>query len=446
MFEENMHFIQGTSRDQIFLYNECLDSVIGEDNSVRLIDAYVEKLDMGKLEFRIPELKTGKPPYRPHVLLKIYIYGYLEKIRSSRNLEKECLRNKELIWLTENLAPDFKTIADFRKDNKKGTKNVFKEFLFFCKTAGLLSLSKVGIDGTKLRAQNGLNNVFKRDTIDSIEKKIEEKIAEYLAILEVNDQNETEDLKLESGEETRKVVEKLKKLSKYQDKVEDIKKLFAEDPELKMYFAGDKDSRFQSDKGKVRPGFNAQIAVDDKNKLIISSDVTNKSNDMEQMTPMIEQIQEVKKELEIDTQTDAVLDAGYHSEKEILNNKDKKGITIVVSDRKEAEIKNREHFNTANPDKVPAEGYEAKDFIYDKERDICICPEGKELYKTHLNPVEEASGRKVFEFQGSRMSRVSRCHGWQRATNAMTALIVKNTINVLKINGVGRQKYRRIEK
>ena len=145
-----MHYIKGIPREQLILFNECLDMIIEENNPVRVIDVYVENLNLKKIGFRIPKLETGKPPYRPQDLLKIYLFGYMEKIRSSRKLEKECNRNQELIWLTGNLAPDFKTIADFRKNNKKGIKNIFKDFLHFCKTAGLLSLSNVGIDVTKL--------------------------------------------------------------------------------------------------------------------------------------------------------------------------------------------------------------------------------------------------------------------------------------------------------
>ena len=394
-----MEYKQGTKRYQLHLFSDSLDDILEEENSVRVIDCYVENLDLRKLGFKIPELKTGTPPYRPELLLKIYMYGYLEKIRSSRKLEKECKRNTELMWLTEKLAPDFKTIADFRKNNKEGIKNVFKDFLYFCKQANLLSLEHVGIDGTKIRAQNSQNNVFKRQKIDKVQEAIEKKIQEYLAELEENDNTEDSELGLQEGEEVKKVVRKLTQLRKYQDKVAKVKEKFDQDEELKTYFATDSDSRFQSDKGKVRPGYNAQTGVDDKEKLIIVSEVTNKSNDLGQMTVMADMVQEIKEDLEIETETNVLMDAGYYNETEILNNKDKKGICIFVCDKKEAEEKNKKQRGTGNKDKVPAAGFEARDFIYDSERDICICPAGKELRKTHKNPGKEDSGREVFEFQ-----------------------------------------------
>jgi transposase len=170
-----MEYINGTSRDQLFLFNECIDNIIDQNNPVRVIDAYVESLDLKKLTIKLPELKTGKPPYRQQVLLKIYIYGYYDKTRSSRRLEAECNRNKEMIWLTEGLAPDFKTISNFRKNNREAIKKIFKEFLELCNKAGLLSLETVAIDGTKLRAQNSLNNIYKRHEIEIVKKKIEDK-------------------------------------------------------------------------------------------------------------------------------------------------------------------------------------------------------------------------------------------------------------------------------
>jgi transposase len=394
-----MEYIQGTERDQILLFSNTIDEIIKEDNAVRVIDVYVENLDVTELGFKIPELKTGKPPYRPQLLLKIYLYGYLEKIRSSRRLEEECQRNTELIWLTEQLAPDFKTIADFRKDNKKGIKNVYKEFLSFCKRADLLSLEKIGIDSTKIRAQNNLNNIYKRESIGDVKKRIEEKINEYLEELERNDRDEKEELGLKDGKEAKDIIEKLKELKKYKNKVEVIKELFEDNPELKIYFANDNDSRFQKDKGKVNAGYNVQTAVDDKNKLIIANEVTNKSNDLEQMSPMIGEVEEIKKELKIENKTEAIMDAGYFSEKEILNNINKEGIEIIVSDKKEAEKRNDKSRNKTNKDKIPAEEYEAKDFKYDKTREVYICPEGKELHKTHTNAGVESSGRLVYEYQ-----------------------------------------------
>ena len=390
-----MEYIQGTSRDQLYLFNECIDNLVEENNPVRIIDAYVESLDLEKLEFIIPELRTGKPPYRTQLLLKIYIYGYNERTRSSRRLEKECQRNKEMIWLTEGLSPDFKTIADFRKKNKKAIRNVFKEFLMFCKQAGLLSLETVGIDGTKMRAQNNRNNVYRREEIEKVQKRIQEKIEEYLSILDKEDEKEEDDIKINKSE-VKEVVDRLKKLKKHKNKVNEIKNLFEEDKDLKTYFVTDNDASFQNDNGKIRAGYNSQIASDNKNKLIIVNDVTNESNDLKQMSPMIMKIEELKEGLGIASKTKAIMDAGYDSEVEILKNKDNKGIDIIVADKKESS-KNKSYKKKKG--RVPGEGFEVKDFIYNKEKDRFICPEGKELKKTHKRASKERSGREVFEYQ-----------------------------------------------
>ncbi len=426
-----MEFIKGTPRDQLVLFNESLDNIIEKDNAVRVIDVYIENLDLKKLGFKIPELKTGKPPYRPQDLLKIYVYGYMERIRSSRKLEKECNRNQELIWLTKNLAPDFKTIADFRKNNQKGINNIFKDFLYLCKNAGLLTLQTVAIDGTKLRAQNGVNNVFKRDRMDNIEKRIETKIQEYLKELDINDISEAQGLNFKDGDDAIKLVEKLKKLTKYDNKVKDIKKLFSNDPDLKIYFANDTDSRFQSDKGKIRSGYNAQTAVDDDNKLITVNDVSQKTNDMEQMTPMIEQVEELKKDLDIDEETNSIMDAGYYNEKEILNNKDKSGINIIVPDPQSANASNNKQKNIPDKEKVPAKGYEVSNFIYDKERDICICPAGKELYKQSKKPRRAPSGILINEF---RCKECANCDHRSKCTNNQTGRTIQISIRREEMN------------
>ena len=386
---------QGIPRDQLYLIKTCIDDIISNSNPVRVIDAYVEKLELLELGFTIPELRTGTPPYRPQLLLKIYIYGYLEKLRSSRKLEKGCNRNQEMIWLTEGLAPDFKTIADFRKDNREGIKNIFKEFLYLCHTLGLLSLEKIAIDGSKLRAQNSIKNIYKRNEMDKIQERIKNKIDEYLAILDAQDKKEQDDLKLrEKGVE--EIVNKLKKLKKYHNKVEEIKNIFKKDKELETYFATDNTSRFQSDNGKVKAGYNVQVAGDDKNKLLIVNDVTNQSNDYKQMTPMVGQVKDLKEELGIKTKTDAIMDCGYFNEKEVIKNNQDETIDIIVPDKKESsKIKN----SNKKQDKVPAEGFEIDNFTYNEDKDVYTCPEGQQLHRTHNNPGTEKSGRKVFEFQ-----------------------------------------------
>jgi hypothetical protein len=327
-----------------------------------------------------------------------------------------------MIWLTECLSPDFKTIADFRKKNKKAIRNVFKEFLMFCKQAGLLSLETVGIDGTKMRAQNNRNNVYRREEIGKVEKRIQEKIEEYLSILDKEDEKEEDDIKINKSE-VKEVVDRLKKLKKHKNKVDEIKNLFEEDKDLKTYFATDNDARFQNDNGKIRAGYNSQIASDNKNKLIIVNDVTNESNDLKQMSPMVAKVEELKESLGIEIKTKAIMDAGYDSEVEILKNKDNKGIDIIVSDKKESS-KNKAY--KKKKERVPGEGFEASDFIYNKEKDIFICPEGKDLKKTQKKPSKEKSGREVFEYQ---CYNCDGCKSRNNCTNNKKGRSIKISVN-----------------
>ncbi len=374
-----MQYIQGTSREQIFLFQKNLDNIIEENNPVRFIDAYVESLDLEKLGFIVPKAEFGRPPFMAKLLLKMYIYCYLNKIRSSRKIEKECNRNKELIWLTEDLSPDFKTIADFRRDNKKGLKNIFKEFLKLCHQLNLLEFKLVGTDGTKMRAKNGMNSIYKRGTIEKIEKKIEEKINEYISELEANDEREKNEYEFLS----QNIGEKIKRLKKRKEKVNIIKEIFKENPELETYFAGDPDSSFQKDKGRTRPGYNCQIGVDEKHKLIVSNDVTNEGNDTYQLKNMKEKICKTKQENKIKGKTTIVADSGYYNAKEILEvEKDKNVDTYVCHprDAKTKKISGREV-----KDKIPANGFEKDDFKYDEEKAEYECPMGKRLIKQRGN-------------------------------------------------------------
>jgi transposase len=388
-----INYIIGTPRENLTLFNECLDNIISKDNPVRFIDGYIEKLKLQELNFIMRDTILGAPRFHPKLFLKIYVYGYLERIRSSRKLEKECRRNDEMRWLTCDLAPDHWVIAHFRAENKKAFKNVFKEFLKFCHEMNLLSFETNAGDGTKIRAQNSNNEIYKRNTIEEVDKKIQKKIDEYIKMLDENDKKEEAELKFDID----KVKNALKKLKKHKGKVERIKEIFKNDPDLKVYFATDTDSRFQKDNGRVNAGYNAQTVVDDKNKLIIINDVTNKSNDIQQMTSLTTKISKVKQELKIEKESKVIYDAGYYSEQMILENKDKKGIDLYVPDPKK--VKTSEKLGKNKKNKIPMKEYEADKFKINEKENIIICPEDKKLYKTHANPITEKSGKKIYEYQ-----------------------------------------------
>jgi transposase len=420
-----VEYIKGIPRHQLFLFNECLDELIDENHIVRFIDAYADSLDLEGLGFNIPEMKTGAQPYSEHLKIKIYIYGYFEKVRSSRRLEKECQRNKEMIWLTEGLAPDFKTIADFRKNNIKAFKNIFRKFLTLCHRLDLISFNTVAIDGTKFRGQNSLNEVYKKERMKRIEAEIQERIDRYLRELDEMDRKEQETNLSINQEKIKEITGRLSKQMNRLDKIKFIEGIFESDPELKTYYSTDEDCRLQSDKGKVRPGYNPQTAVDEKNKLIVVADVTNEQNDLKQFSPMIERVKEIKAELGVTGNTNGIADAGYFSEKEILKNINQEDVKIVISPNAE----NKNIRKSEESDKAPAVGFERKDFQYDKEKDVFTCPFGHELNKINQTVRLDRHGREVNEYRCD--SQVCNCCPQKTlCTNSENGRMLKVSANI----------------
>jgi transposase len=419
-----VEYIQGIPRNQIHLFIESLDELIDENHIVRFIDAYVDTLNMEGLGFKTSMMRTGAQPYSEQLKLKIYIYGYFEKIRSSRRLEKECLRNKEMIWLTEGLAPDFKTIADFRKDNNKAFRNIFREFLTVCHKLELLSFDTVAIDGTKFRGQNSLNEVYKKERMKKIEAEIQERIDQYIKELDEIDHKEQETSMFINQERIKKITGLLTKQMNRLDKIKIIEGLFESDPELNIYYSTDEECRLQSDKGKIRPGYNPQTAIEEKNKLIVVADVTNEQNDIHQLTPMIEQVKEIKAELGVTGNTNGIADAGYFSEKGILANLNQENINIVVS----PDAENKKIRKNEESDKIPAEGFEQKDFYYDKEKDVFVCPQGHELKKINHTPRVDRHGKDVDEYRCD--SQICDCCPQKSlCTNSKNGRMVKVSVN-----------------
>jgi transposase len=203
-------FIEGENRSQVTLLPECLDDYIGEDNPVRVVDAFVDELRLDELGFEgVTASLTGRPGYHPAVLLKLYIYGYLNRIQSSRRLERECQRNVEVMWLTNRLAPDFKSIADFRKDNGKGILNACRRFVMLCRELKLLSHVAVAIDGSKFKAVNNRERNFTPGKIERREREIEESIQCYLDALETADRTQPVELPAKT-EQLKGKIEKMR--------------------------------------------------------------------------------------------------------------------------------------------------------------------------------------------------------------------------------------------
>lgn len=213
-----MDYKQGISRHQLILYPEYLDEIIDENNPVRIIDAYVDHLELEKIGLMKPELKTGAPPYPASMFIKLYIYGHLYKIRTSRTLEMECRRNIELKWLLKNLQPCFKTISDFRKKNRRAMNALFSIFQEFCYDMGLIKLKKVAIDGTKIYGQNSTNNVYRRDEIEKIQERITRSMEEYLNQLDENDEDDGQKETVLDGK-VSEVLKKIEQLERYKKKL-----------------------------------------------------------------------------------------------------------------------------------------------------------------------------------------------------------------------------------
>ncbi len=420
-------YINETPREQLNLFAEKLDDLISRDNTVRFIDAYIDSVDLCKLGFKNRGTKEGKgrPAYKPSVMLKIYIYGYLNRIRSSRKLEAECRRNVELIWLTGRLWPDFKTIADFRKDNGKGIKKIFKEFLKLCHKLELLSLRCVGIDGTKERAQNSSDNIYKREEIERIERRIQEKINQYLEDLELNDKKEESEYEFLS----KNLPEKLAQLKKSRDKIELIKRIFEKNPELEIFFANDTDSSYQKDNNRINAGYNCQAAVDEKNKLILAAEVTNESNDLHQLNTMMDEIRELKKDLGCDEKTITIADAGYFDEREILEADGKEDFEVYVSHPRDSQ--NQKTKVKEKKDTIPSKGFRKDDFKYNKENDTFECPEGKILKRYGEGYREKGSGVRKYQY----ICRESAgCIRRKSCTNNKKGRVVKTTEFFKEIN------------
>ena len=279
-----MDYIEGSNRDQLTLFPQSLDEYVSDDNPVRFIDAFVENLDLIDLGFKHSLLKeTGRPPYHPGVLLKLYIYGYLNRIRSSRRLEQESHRNVEVIWLTGKLMPDHKTIANFRRDNREAIREVCRSFTRFCRELDLFSGELVAIDGSKFKAVNNKGRNFTDRRLKKAIKDIEKKIDAYLDELDENDAMEPDEHK-PSAEELKEKIQRLKERMK---KYKGLKKKMEDSGETQISLT-DPDSRSMPLAGgpRTQVAYNVQISVDEKHKLILDHEVTNEVTDRNLLSQM----------------------------------------------------------------------------------------------------------------------------------------------------------------
>jgi len=361
-------FIAGADRGQSTLLPECLDDWVEESNPVRAVDAFIDALDLAKLGFDgvTPEA-TGRPAYHPSALLKLYIYGYLNRIQSSRRLEREAGRNLEVIWLLGRLTPDDKTIADFRKDNGPAIKKVCAQFVDLCREMGLLTKASVAIDGSKFKAVNTRDKNFTKGKVERRRHQLEESVARYLARLDTADLQEPSEA---LAAKTAHLKEKLAKLASEMQRLEAYEKQMLASPDQQISLT-DPDSRSMatSGRGSGVVGYNVQVAVDTEHHLIIAHEVTNSGSDRAQLANMGRQAKEV---LGVD-KLEAVADRGYFSGEEIKACEDA-GVMVTLP-------------------KPMTSGMEAKgnfgkhDFVYLQTEDVYRCPAGEWL-RYHFTTVD----------------------------------------------------------
>ena len=277
-------FVEGDDRKQVALLPECVDDYVGQDNPVRVIDAFVDELHLPQLGFNgtTPAL-TGRPSYHPGVMLKIYIYGYLNRVPLSRRLERECQRNVELMWLTGRLAPDFKTIADFRRDSGATIRNVCRRFVELCRGLKLLSSDMVAIDGSKFKASNTRDRNYTASKIDKRQKQIEESVQRYLDLIESAHRTSPTGFDVN----TVRLYEKIAVLRQQMRELKQIGRPLEEQPDKQLSLT-DPDARSMATTGRGSGivGYNVQAAVDTKHHLIVEHEVTNVGNDHGQLSKM----------------------------------------------------------------------------------------------------------------------------------------------------------------
>lgn len=353
-----MRYIQGVDRNQSLMFPELVDDYIKNDNPVRFIEAYVDSLDLAKLGFTHATTKdTGREPYNPGDLLKLYIYGYLNKTRSSRQLETATYRNIELFWLLRKLHPDFKTIADFRKDNTKAIKQVCREFTLLCKKLDLFGGELIAIDGSKFSAVNHNGRAYTQNKIALILKEINEKIDAYLKGLDQQDQVETKI----HGLSAEQLQEKIANLKTHRAEVEKIQAQLEASGQSQITLT-DADSRLMHSSSKgTDVSYNAQIATDSKHKLIVVHEVTNDCDDSQQLANIAIQAKEI---LGVES-LDATADKGYYNE-EPIKACDDQNINCYVPKPERSQNKKRGL-------------YTKQDFQYDAANDRYICPAKQEL-------------------------------------------------------------------
>lgn len=354
-----MIHLTGTDREQLNMFPLSLDEMVDQDNPVRIIDLFVNRFDFVKLGFNHSSTaEEGRPPYLPADLMKLYLYGYLNRIRSSRKLEKECIRNIELIWLMKGLHPSFRTIAGFRSEHPKQIKNFFREFVALLQGWDLVEGKLIAIDGSKFRAVNAKKNNFNEKKIETQLIYIDQKINQYIQDMDAHDKGEHGDRKIDTVKIKSQIEKQQQRRKKYEALQEQLKK-----SDQEQISTTDPDARSMPiNHGRIEVSYNAQTAVDAKNCLIVLYENTN-TNDKKALAGLATQVKNVLQKESIQV----LADKGYHNGEE-LDRCAKNNITTYV----------------AVPDgprncEIPTPEYYSDKFIYDQQKDVYVCPQKQVL-------------------------------------------------------------------
>jgi len=357
-----MSYLRGPDREQVQLLPPSVEEYVAPESAVRFIDAFVEGLDFAKLGFaRAQPAGIGRPPYHPADLLKLYLYGYLQRIRSSRRLEAEAARNLELIWLLRGVKPDFKTIADFRKDNRAAFKPLFKQFNLLCRKLGMFGAELVAIDGSKFKASNNSRRCYSQKQLRELIQKIESRIDDYLSQLEQQDEETSGAAAPPKAKELREKLQLLKeRKGQYAELLEDLQL-----NDEKHVALTDADARPMKGPHGYVLGYNVQVAVDAKHDLIVTEEVVQSAADTNQLSAMA---LAAKAELGVE-QLQAVADKGYHETNE-LKTCEQAGIEAFVP-----------HVERAGVIRQGAELFPKAKFKYEAAADTYECPAGQKLQR-----------------------------------------------------------------
>jgi transposase len=368
--ESRMTHIFGPERSQLLLLPEAIDDYVAADNPVRFVDAFVDGLDLKAAGFARVEAKaTGRPGYAPGDLLKVYIYGYLNRVRSSRRLEAECHRNIEVIWLLRTLRPDFKTIADFRSENRAAFKKIFREFVILCRRLDLFGRELLAVDGTRIKAVNNKDRNFTRGSLQKFIVAADQKLEDYLKRLDANDAEE----RASGGSRVENLAEKIEALKKKRGEYAAYLSALKKSGESQVSLT-DPDSRAMAAHTKVGVGYNVQVAVDAKHKMIVEQETTNNVLDMGLLTQTATPAREI---LEVET-IDVVADRGYFKSEDIEACENAGCVPYAPKPQRGSSVR---------------EGFFRKDeFQYDAEQDAYICPAGQILssrYESKLRDMKK---------------------------------------------------------